>query len=661
MTIDSHKPEERLKVLDGLRGLMAILVVTHHFNLANLVNTSHPITFKWFFWLFSSQGSLAVYFFFSLAGFLMTHLYHRIDNLKIFYLKRFTRILPLYWSLAFIYTLYEFYQPPILLLIFEWVITMILMNFYWEMVLFTNRISSQNKIILFIWPFILSSIIYLWFLRMPVEVLRSTPDIFQILLTFFVNATITFGLGNYIPIVGLIFWSMGLELFFYLLYPYINYVFLVDLYSSSIKRIGAFFILLGLLYLLMLYFSNKIFQINFFYPETSIFFCVGIFWGLIYKKSIYKRVTQLFWRFEFQIIIVIFLVLVLISNVYYSVFGLGYLNNSVKIIVTLPLVFMCFGLILSSEEKKLGKFFLSQPLILLGTISYSLYLSHGLVVSSIGGVTSNDSMLEVILRVFGLVLLSIFFAYLCYLFIERRYFLYYRVLIENLSSEALPVLSRKKLIVIGFLICQLIFIFASRPTYGLTSYERNIELTHSNSKTKLSNLIPINFSFKSTDNGMAIVFIKILNDAKLLSFNEMTQATDSAKLKITFYDNDRKLIKDHFIDIWRVRKEEWIPIGLPVQVDSSNKNYQIDLQLTPGKLADQVFLSNSNYLKIIYKVPKKNILNNPLILISLILEKTSMMIKDSKLILASIVNLIIWLLIFKMNIKQDAVGFRKRV
>ncbi|MFO0388289.1 MAG: acyltransferase family protein [Alphaproteobacteria bacterium] len=88
----------RLYMLDGLRGLCAILVMVYHYLSWNKIE-------------FFQVGTFGVYIFFILSGFSIWHVYGHTyvtrQSLRAFYVARFARIFPLYFLVS-LWSYYEF-------------------------------------------------------------------------------------------------------------------------------------------------------------------------------------------------------------------------------------------------------------------------------------------------------------------------------------------------------------------------------------------------------------------------------------------------------------------------------------------------------------------------------------------------------------------------
>lgn len=112
------RPDTNFSALDGLRALSILSVIIFHTMTGvdfvgglPLLNEMLAKTPRWMYWMW--QGPMGVDIFFVLSGFLMgTMLLKEIDkthrvNFKVFYLRRFLRLTPVYWfSIALIQFLF---------------------------------------------------------------------------------------------------------------------------------------------------------------------------------------------------------------------------------------------------------------------------------------------------------------------------------------------------------------------------------------------------------------------------------------------------------------------------------------------------------------------------------------------------------------------------
>ena len=90
---DGHRPKERIKGLDGLRGIAALGVLIHHFT------TSYEVNYSFKGWLpFNfSDGVYGVPLFFLISGFVIFMTVERVKRPLDFATSRFVRLFPAFW------------------------------------------------------------------------------------------------------------------------------------------------------------------------------------------------------------------------------------------------------------------------------------------------------------------------------------------------------------------------------------------------------------------------------------------------------------------------------------------------------------------------------------------------------------------------------------
>ncbi len=99
----SGEPRPYFENLDCLRWLSALAVIVTH---VEMIRGQHGMDNAWSNWIVQNLGPVGVYFFFTLSGFLITHILVRYreaplaETLPSFYVRRAGRILPLYYLLV---------------------------------------------------------------------------------------------------------------------------------------------------------------------------------------------------------------------------------------------------------------------------------------------------------------------------------------------------------------------------------------------------------------------------------------------------------------------------------------------------------------------------------------------------------------------------------
>jgi len=352
---------KRLKGLNTLRFFAALLVVVfhakEHLNDLN-INFGNDLVVL-------LQGLAAVDVFFSLSGFLITYLaLKEIDqrgsiNFKFFYLRRIFRIMPLYYLVFF------------------------LMLFF--LTIIASNLLNQDNILGF--PALEGSVLYVFML----------PNLVKPLWPNLVG-----GMN--------VFWSIGVEEQFYLLFPLIMYLFLKA--KNKTVYFLTLFITFFAFYWLIIYEiieSNSIFiffikSLRFHYMIMGMFFAYIANIYLLKKEN--SRLQNLINKNWYQIISVS---LVLAKFLFYHV------ENS--LINDLICCLLFSNLILVVSHRTQGVLFKTDFKFIsyLGTISYGIYLIHPLVSYFVRMLYLKVHLLNVIINKFPIVYVILLLSLTCVL------------------------------------------------------------------------------------------------------------------------------------------------------------------------------------------------------------------------------------------------------
>lgn len=315
--------ENRIKELDGLRGIAIILVMSLHlFGWA--VHFTENTVLK-FITNLTTIGWAGVDIFFTLSGFLITSiLLHSKNNeyyFKNFYARRILRIFPLYYLTIAIVILFVPNLEPEFIKNLKFSLPIMLLY-------------GQNWLLLY------------------------DPDL----------------LTNYLGVT----WSLAIEEQFYLIWPPI-----IQLFSRErlIKYIFGYIILLSLIQTITIFFFENVSRITFFYYLSSFTrFEEMLIGGLLAIWLTYDNALETLRRFSLPIFIsgmLLFVIICLLSlpnslepvnNIWITLGGyklLGVLTvGLIGIFITYP------------AENYIRRFFQNPLLIFFGNYSYSMYLFH---------------------------------------------------------------------------------------------------------------------------------------------------------------------------------------------------------------------------------------------------------------------------------------------
>jgi hypothetical protein len=140
----------------------------------------------------------------------------------------------------------------------------------------------------------------------------------------------------------------------------------------------------------------------------------------------------------------------------------------------------------------------------------------------------------------------------------------------------------------------------------------------------INNQHPIVLPFTATENqlGMLLVYIKPLSAAEEMQLgiqkDDQVILTD---LRAIVKCGDDVINQTDF-PIYQIYSNRFFTIGLPIQSNSANKEYQLELSITDQSTHTNLALINEkSALKSVYFQSKQYYLKNPRILVRLILEK----------------------------------------
>ncbi len=337
---------DKIQSIQILRGLAALLVVFHHVFLDVRAYGSGSYLIN--FYNLEYFGNIGVDVFFVISGFIMV-LIHGNDFLqpnatRTFLLKRFIRVVPLYWLL-----------------------------------------TGVAAFILFFFPSLFGG--------------GKTFDLSHTIASFlFIPWNNSIGLA--IPIIGP-GWSLNYEMYFYLIFAFLLFFpkkyFIVLITSYFLLSVTLHFFEPEGLYLQMI--TNPL----------LLEFLMGVYIGLLYTNK--KLLNHAHWFLVFSVVLILSNIL-FHYEIEYRVLYFG-----------LPSALLIYTLV--SYEYYNGSSGFNNKLILLGTISYSLYIAH---------VFLYKIAIKIYVKIFGIsvldlmvlfaVIVSIIGAILIYNFIEKPITIY---------------------------------------------------------------------------------------------------------------------------------------------------------------------------------------------------------------------------------------------
>jgi len=612
-----EKDNTRFISLDGLRGIAVLLVFLNHLSVPSI---SFAFPFLTQLGLFSS-GISGVSFFFILSGFLMSYLYPLPKSKFGFLQKRYTRIFPLFLTMCtvmFLFTLYPtipwYFQLSIIfsLALFVHII------WVYGIKKITSPLFSRGIFFLFLLlQFVIGGVYFLWILRQPPIVFQHFPPILKNGIIGLVNATLTFPLGNYVSMLDGVYWSLAAEILFYVLYPFLIVPVVVLLAGK--KRIVKILFLLSLLPFIAGFdlLSHYLFNLSTFQFSLFYYFGFGIFLGYLFRKR--PQVFSLFSRFSNRVswfIPLLFFALLFVGEQFISNLAPSYYSTWIRLFSAFPFALVvAFAL---NRKNSLYKLLSARVFVFLGTISYSIYLSHTAVLHMIENTYQSGSIISDLLFVIITLGITIALSYILYLLLEKPYFKKSdtKKLAQNLRRKAYP-MRGKRVLVLTYCIYLICIFIAFQSNYNIFSIivpnpSSLLSPKVSSPVINLSKNPTVKFIIHATENNLGVISVIVTHynpfwdNGPQLYFTLQEEGNVSPIIKIPY-------VLDEFRGVS-------FPFGIPKIPDSKGKNYIATFTQIPPSQRDYVTIT-SNSLQTVYEFDKRSILHKPQAVIHLLFIK----------------------------------------
>lgn len=612
----------RLHSLDGLRGLAVLLVFLNHITPIYII-AAFPLLDR--IGLFSS-GVTGVTFFFILSGFLMSYLYPNPQSKFGFLQKRYTRIFPLFLTMCACMLAFTFYPSLPLYAIGIIISLAFIVHVVWVYVIKKNPFPLFSKILFFIFltlQFAIGGFYLFWIMRQPPIVLQHFGLVGKNVLVGLVNATLTFPLGNYIPMLDGVYWSLAAEILFYLLYPFI--IIPIALFLIPQKRIFKILFLLSLFPFLqgVDILSRYIFGLSALQFSLFYYFAFGIMLGYLYRTraEIFTALASIF-NGKLTYLPVLFLILLLVGEHFLNATLPGSYASFIRLLSAFP--FAAIVALALSKESSLYKFLSNKILVFLGTISYSMYLSHAAIIHIIQDFHRSGSLVEDIMTIVVTFTLTIMLSSLLYFLLEKPYFMRRKHTAVTKSANTHPqrmTFLSTKFILVSMLCIYIIAIFLSfQSKFNLfslvTNYDSSVFLgTHpSGSPISLQKNPTTTLMIPATHNNLGIILASI----KHVNSNLPNQTTPS--LFFTVQNATSKKIIARLPYVLDEFRGEDFPFGIPVIPDSQGHTYLVTFALVPPSTTDYITIDPTS-VKAIYQLDKNVVIKNPRIAFDLFISK----------------------------------------
>ena len=541
----------------------------------------------------------------------MSYLYPQVKSSLNFVAKRYLRIVPvvgmLVFGLWFTQTFFHNQSPFLHLLLIA--IVALGVRIGWLLLKKLNQVwGGTGKIIFF--SYLIFQLVWLgisvvtslgfgqaWYDSMS----SAEHEVFFMLSNL--SLTMYFQ-KNLVVLIG-VMWSLIPEIFYYLIYPFL----VAPMLQLSKKLSGFHNFIISLCVIFILFSldqaSRSFFSLHGIFISRAVGFVVGMWAGSIYLSQ------GAFWQ-KIEKTLSHPIVNICVLGLFFWAVALEWPDrfHQIRYYVAFHYLFLSliFGLTILaaiSQKSIINRFFSHKIFTFLGMISYSLYLSHPLVIERI----SSSQLIPAIQKVFaawpqlfilirGSVLLaaSIGFAYCLYLLVESVYFVKAKPLVaENRRKEKPKSVSRVQLpttvqVVLGGLsVCLgIVIIFSGDYVPSLTMVRHSLPKKPLFSELLVTPNNPAIFSFVAQHDNLSVVML----DMDYAHEPSLSQGGlgNEAQLVFELHDEQGNLIIQSIRQPQELEGVLRFPFGFPTISQSKDKTYQISLRLENTAPSDQIFI-----------------------------------------------------------------------
>lgn len=628
--------KRRLDVLDGLRGFAIILVFLNHID-SHFIAEAVPSFLKPVIHFLFTSGNLGVTFFFILSGFLMGYLYKNPQPRE-FIERRYARIFPPFLVMVFCMWIFQLY-PSTSLVLRILIILGVAMSARFLWVHVVERFHMGRTLITSF--LILQCIIGFWYgfviMRHPPIWFDSLPFFLKQGSIFAANATLTLFLGNHIPLLDGVYWSLAPEMIFYLLYPFLfaptvhalgkrNKLF-IFLFTASLF---SFFLGLSILFkhnqgLIMLFI------------EYFIYFCGGIEIAAIIQNKEKQNTSPLI---KYAVNPLTFLILLFLS--YFILHNsFGFTTIIVRLLIVLPFGYVVYSLI--EDDTLLSRLFQQKTFLFLGTISYSMYIGHTAIIGGMHLLLEPYNVATNILFLFATTLVFILVSVALHNIIEKPYFMF-----KPVKKPIIMSVQNNK-IAYGMLFIVTIFIFFSTYSSQFNFFSVQKKYTNIISSTIAVSQIPYTFTFTAQEDNMGVILVHLTN----------TVGDTLKRIKVIDPNKHQRFLirmKEKGTQDWYASQDtspaeigdsSSYPFGFPLIANSKNKTYIVEMSIKDIDYSSTILFNKDKYpLTTVHQIPKLELLKNPLKLVAHVSDKLQAVFTDAEAQLTALCITPFFLLLF---------------
>lgn len=619
---------KRIDQLDGLRGIAILLVILNHLRLSPLY-TLLPVSLQPVLGSLLNSSKIGVSILFLLTGFLMATIHPRVQSKLAFWQKRYTRIFPAFVSMCIALTIIRFfwsYLTPFTATVIV-IGVVVLGGLLWKILLCLKKRAGTGKVLFFLFlGFQLLTILgYVFVLsRVSSAVFYLVwPKWIQSLVFFVVNSSLALPFGNYVPLLDGAYWSIVTEVLFYIFYPILFLPIIGFIIKKGSFLLGALCILMAIpfFYGLSLLFSSILgFQMLEVY--LAVYFALGVALGLIYQSEGIKR-------FQSKIERIPPLLLILLCVVIFA--GMPYIRQLLSLPATLDTLSWSLPLsllmvITISKQNGWVTFLRSPVLMLIGKLSYALYLTHTIAIELFVLKSGDPKTIEtmIVVGLEAIVTMAVLSTLLHY-FLEIPYFT--RKIVAKPSTKATSInwqlKGYPKTIAISSAVFLLLVWIGYRIPVTLTSKVANhYDKTLPPLSLITTHPLTLNFTGERSNLGMILFHIKPLTDTELKKLHSIRGGETEQALVVDVEDQRGTKLTSNRYPLYQMYDAPFHPVGLPLDPQSEGKPLKVKLYLSGPRVNQVIAFANTDVtFRSVYFYDKKTLLTHPLLLLTTAFDK----------------------------------------
>ncbi|MDE2590769.1 MAG: acyltransferase [Patescibacteria group bacterium] len=619
---------KRVNSLDGIRGLAILAVFLNHIEPAYVFKILPSFMLSITSMAFNS-GVLGVSFLFVLSGFLMAYIYPNPKELE-FLQKRYTRIFPLFLTMSFVALLFSIF--PILLK-GEGILLIILLAFIvhiiWLHILKKQSNSIKRMVFIsFLSLQLLMALFYaFWIMRHPPIVFNQQfPYWIKQGIIGLVNSTLTLPMGNYIPMLDGVYWSLASEILFYILYP-VTCVPIIHYLSLQTKIVKyAFLFSLIPLFVGIDFMSQRLWGLHML--QFPLFYCfvTGMIVGHVFRtnpNAIY-RITNFFKGKLYFSPIILFLSVFFLYHVTLDRSTL--FASWIHILWAIPFAFII--VLCLDQQTLLSKFLSSKLLIFFGMISYSIYLSHSFIIHMASSIFHPTTFFSTVVWLTCIFLSVIVLSSALYYLLERPYFIKTSTEKKKTNPTFSPSIKSSILAIGGISLFYLILLSTYQSNFNFFSVEYPAgksaiiyPLIKNNNLISMQQYPLIKMHLYSMENNLGIITLHIKRDSISNNINNV----------LTFFIKENGAQNWYSISTYKLNQfgevinnpfeNQYFPFGFPAIVNSKGKIYDIQLQLSTSGNGYLLIDPSPFYIRTVYSINKSQFIKNPIKLLTFAIQR----------------------------------------